>query len=233
MSSSILRGNDNTNQRPYHVRYGSGVNDWEVSAPSSDDLWQCTADDKSLWNDWYKCIESGEQVSFHTDPHSIGGEADNSGAKGDFRDAQTSPNDPLFMFHHNNLERNHMWWMRRKHHDADTVCSYYGFPVTGGEYIEPGGRNNGNGDFEGAHLNDVASSAWGFTANDLDFGSDDITYLTHADLICHMNPNTSPYTYDTNIDCLTDSTTCNDVQGAITRGGSGATRFLRDRSITS
>jgi len=46
---------------------------------------------------------------------------------GDFLDKATSPNDPLFMFHHNNVDRYYMEWQLRNYDDAP----YYGYPETG------------------------------------------------------------------------------------------------------
>jgi hypothetical protein len=45
---------------------------------------------------------------------------------GDFEDTVTSPNDPLFMFHHANLDRNNRWWM---HTAAAKSAIYYGYPA--------------------------------------------------------------------------------------------------------
>jgi hypothetical protein len=63
--------------------------------------------------------------SFHTGPHpGVGG---SSGTMvGDFEDAVTSPNDPLFMFHHSNMDRNNRWWM---HTAAAKSAIYYGYPA--------------------------------------------------------------------------------------------------------
>ena len=33
--------------------------------------------------------------------------------------------------------------------------------------------------------------------------------------MCWMNPDTAAYTFDTNFNCLNDSTSCSDVQGVI------------------
>ena len=123
------------------------------------------------------------------------------------------------MFHHANLDRSRLWWMLRNNQE-EGVCSYYSFPtenaptISGRGPIVPGGNN-----FYGAHLNDVVSSTWGFTADDLGttgaFDSDPAVTLgqaTHADILCWLNPESAPYTYDTHVDCLTDSTNCHAVQ---------------------
>ena len=46
---------------------------------------------------------------------------------GDLLDQATSPNDPLFMFHHCNLDRYLMEWQLRNDDDAP----YYGYPESG------------------------------------------------------------------------------------------------------
>ena len=46
---------------------------------------------------------------------------------GDFLDLATSPNDPLFIFHHANLDRYVMEWQLYHYDDAP----YYGYPETG------------------------------------------------------------------------------------------------------
>ena len=209
-SLSILRGTANLGTSPVVIRQGSGSG-WEARPPSIDDWWACTAEDG--FTDWYTCIEQG-RTSFHSGPHgSIGGRGADS-IRGDFEDPITSPNGPIFMFHHANLDRNRMWWMRR---NSGAACSYYGFPVTDAAFVGPRPGVEGAGSFDGAHLNDVAASAWGFTAAELGFEvpSDDGTPLTHADLTCWMDPSTAAYTYDTNADCLLDNSTCNSVQGVI------------------
>ena len=43
--------------------------------------------------------------------------------------------------------------------------------------ISPRPGAGGNGNFEGAHLNDVVARSWGFTANDLGFIVDGDTSL--------------------------------------------------------
>ena len=231
-SSSFLRGPENSVTTPFATRYGSGTG-WEssVSATCTDEWWGCTSEFHEAWNDWYACIESSNP-SFHSGPHvAIGGRAQGQGGggppmrqlqggameRGDFEDPVTSPNGPIFMFHHANLDRSRLWWTNR-HNDEAEICSYYGFPVDNAAYIfqttEAGGAN-----FEGAHLNDVVSSAWGFTPQDLGLTSMDSnatrtapSQLTHADILCWLNPETAPYTYDTHVDCWNDPSLCHAVQ---------------------
>jgi len=115
---------------------------------------------------------------------------------GDFKALGSSVNDPIFWFHHNNLERSHIGWMQN---NADMADVYYGFPLYG-DYI------NGtkfiafpNGTELGLGLNEVMSSSWGFT--DADVGiiahPDNPDQLwTHADAVCWLQPDRAPYTYD-------------------------------------
>jgi hypothetical protein len=63
--------------------------------------------------------------SFHSGPHpDVGGTSGTMA--GDFEDEVTSPNDPLFMFHHANMDRNNRWWM---HTAAAKSAIYYGYPA--------------------------------------------------------------------------------------------------------
>eukprot|EP00416_Gambierdiscus_australes_P017874 CAMPEP_0171064830 /NCGR_PEP_ID=MMETSP0766_2-20121228/6512_1 /TAXON_ID=439317 /ORGANISM="Gambierdiscus australes, Strain CAWD 149" /LENGTH=806 /DNA_ID=CAMNT_0011520897 /DNA_START=45 /DNA_END=2465 /DNA_ORIENTATION=- len=231
--SGFLRGADNTLTNAFVTRYGSG-SDWENTAPSAADWWACTSDaSHALWNDWYTCIEAG-QPSFHSGPHGGVGGRGNTGERGDFEDPITSPNAPIFMFHHANMDRNKAWWMLM--HGADK-CSYYGFPLTDAPQIGLGGGGGGGGgggngerpapgdgappngpppgrrlSFVGAHLNDVVSSTWGFTKADLGFEGDLSGQLTHADLLCWMGPETAAYTYDTHAEC-SSADNCHESQG--------------------
>lgn len=155
-TSTFLRGDGNLASEAFVVQYGSGTN-WEqttITATLENDWWACTVQDLVDWNSWYACIESGSP-SFHSGPHASiggimqaqrklqqGGGPPNGGGggppgggggtaemlRGDFEDTVTSPNGPIFMFHHANLDRNRLWWMRR-HNQEGLVCSYYDFPL--------------------------------------------------------------------------------------------------------
>lgn len=120
------------------------------------------------------------------DPPGGGGGGDGAQERGDFEDPITSPNGAIFMFHHANLDRGRLWWMQHNT-DEEEMCGYYGFPVENASLIMSNiqqGRNN----FVGAHLNDVLSSSWGFTAPDLGIdicmNSTTDQQLTHADIMC-------------------------------------------------
>ena len=140
----------------------------------------------------YECVEEGsaagttyQTISLHGGPHQTVGSKTGS-ERGDVEDPITSPNDPLFMFHHNNLERNKLHWMRR---NPELATTFYGYPVSGASALKGGA-------IEGMYLEDAASSAWGFTAADLGLGDDASTLLTHGDLVCGLDPKTAPYTFD-------------------------------------
>lgn len=149
-----------------------------------------------------------------------GGGGRGPSVRGDLEDPQTSPNSPLFMFFHANLDRNRLWWMQRHSTDEDK-CNYYGFPVENAPRISgPDRFTPGGADYYGAHLNDISSSAWGFTLQDLGFEgfatvanttntiNGTVYQVTNADLLCWLDPSTAPYTYDSHLDCLVDSSFC-------------------------
>lgn len=121
------------------------------------------------------------------------------------------------MFHHANLDRSRLWWMLRNN-QQEGVCSYYSFPTENAPTITGRQTTAGGSNFDGAHLNDVVSSTWGFTADDLGTGAFDsdpaltLGQATHADILCRLNAESAPYTYDTHLDCLSNSTKCNTVQ---------------------
>ena len=98
---------------------------------------------------------------------------------GDFADSWASPNDPIFFFHHANLDRHLMTWQRRHAHGAPT----YGFPTTSLPCVGHG-------------IDDVIASGWPFDARSL-LGSRHArgANLTNRDVIA-IDETTSPYTYD-------------------------------------
>merc|ERR1711865_398123 len=97
---------------------------------------------------------------------------------GDFADSWTSPNDPIFFFHHANVDRNLMTWQLR--HSAQ--APRYGFP---GEWLPCSGHG----------YEDVIASNWSFDAASL-LGEEHHRPLKNADII-GMNASNSPYIYDT------------------------------------
>jgi len=130
--------------------------------------------------------------SLHGGPHGQVGSS-SGGNSGDFEDPVTSPNDPLFMFHHANVDRSMRWWMLK---NAAKHSTFYGFPAANAEGI----RENTGKSYYGQNLPDVMSSTWGFTAADLGFSSAS-GFQTNADLLCHNGPSASAHTYDTEVAC--------------------------------
>jgi len=113
-------------------------------------------------------------------------------------DVVTSPNEPLFWFHHANMDRSKMWFMQM---NFDKENIFYGFPVSNSSSIPEGTV------YPGINLNDPMASAWGFTLYQLGLSSTPSnTLATHADMICHLSPHTSPYIYDDMVNCQTTNT---------------------------
>jgi len=98
---------------------------------------------------------------------------------GDFADSWTSPNDPIFFFHHANVDRNFMTWQLR--HQAQ--APRYGFPSV-------------SLPCSGHGYDDVISSSWPFDAAALLGGGEHQRSLTNADIV-GLNASSSPYSYDT------------------------------------
>ena len=114
---------------------------------------------------------------------------------GDFK-ALTSVNDPIFWFHHNNLERSHTGWMEN---NADKADMYYGFPLYGDSITPQGLVAFPDGMELGVGLNEVMSSTWGFTDADVGINAhpnNPSQLWTHADVVCWLQPDTAPYTFD-------------------------------------
>jgi len=98
---------------------------------------------------------------------------------GDFADAWTSPNDPIFFFHHANVDRHLMTWQQQNSEKAPT----YGYPTISLPCTGHG-------------LQDVVAATNKFTRNMLGLKGDGL--LTNADLIAVDGLSSqSSYTYDT------------------------------------
>jgi len=103
------------------------------------------------------------------------------GAAGDFWDGMTSPNDPIFWFHHPNVDRAFTEWQRRVgRRFIPDGPPYFGFPESG--------------HCPGHNLNDVISPTWPFNASLI--GKKFTRPLTNADLLEATQPGFL-YTYDT------------------------------------
>ena len=185
--TGYLRSDGNENKNPYTTRWGKVYN----YSPADYELCQSVS---GYWDNWYSCVEvgivAGDKLvdgSLHSGPHiSIGGSKLLN--RGDFRDVVTSPNDPLFMFHHANLDRSKMWFLFNNQEKAD---NFWGFPIVNSSSIVPP-----NDIYPGINLNDQMANAWGFTSEDLGIENGPSGLWTHADILCNVNPATSPYLYD-------------------------------------
>ena len=129
--------------------------------------------------------------------------------------------DPLYFFHHSNIERQRLTWMHLNQHQAAT---YYGLPVRGAPDVADGlldamGALQTHLGFTWRHLG-LTSETLGF---DLYTGDQD-ALLTHADFLCWAGPFTAPYTYDT-LQAMMDAT----VEQAPSQKGKSrlVTRFVR------
>lgn len=222
--AGYLRSSESTNASPNLTRMGAST-----YAYDGNDFWKCANLD-AFFYDWYECAESGtaggSQVvsgSLHSGPHAqIGGKSGTN--RGDFEDVATSPNEPLFFFHHANVDRNELWWMQK---NAAKRSSYYGFPAEKAIGIGPYSSMS----YIGQNLLDVVSSTWGFTASDLGLSSA-TDLLTNADVLCQLSPSTAPYTYDSHVACLADASACTAVwEGAA--DDSGATQSTTTGAITT
>merc|ERR1712154_401186 len=115
---------------------------------------------------------------------SIGAEREDQQMIGDFVDQSTSPNDPIFMFHHVNMDRYLMEWQLRHYDDSP----YYKYPTSGYQ--------------TGLNLDDVVSPEAPFTK--LLFAKDSIGDgpYTIRDIWDGTNIVDAVYTYDTVLDLI-------------------------------
>ena len=115
---------------------------------------------------------------------------------GDFADAWTSPNDPIFFPHHANVDRNLMAWQSRHGHSAPT----YGFPTVRGP-LAPGHALHDviapADPFEvGALFNLSLLAGSGVSAGAAGALRAD-ALLTNEALLALTTPDVAPYEYDT------------------------------------
>ncbi|CAE7266133.1 griF, partial [Symbiodinium sp. CCMP2592] len=97
---------------------------------------------------------------------------------GDFADAWTSPNDPIFFFHHANVDRHLMTWQQRHLEKAP----HFGF-------LQPSLPCKGHG------LKDIIGAAHPFDGALL--GLEDGRLLTNEEVLAADGIHSGPYTYDT------------------------------------
>ena len=118
---------------------------------------------------------------------------------------QAGPNDPVFFFHHANVERSRHWWTWTRAHDAD---DYWAYPL-----LDPD-TTVGTDAFTGRRapgqlLNETLSDGWGFSMDDLGFepraGESPETLVTNARLLCELAPGAAPYAYEDLVRCRESS----------------------------
>ena len=178
---------------------------------SQDVFWRCIYE-PTTFLDWNRCVDLGTAPdgsdlgdSTHRGAHFSVGGTDGDGSDGDFHDAFAGPNDPIFFFHHANVERSRHWWSVTRAHDAD---DYYAFPL-----LDPD-ATVGTDAFTGRRapgqlLNDTLSDGWGFSLDDLGFepraGETPTTLVTNARLLCELAPGAAPYAYQDLVQCRESS----------------------------
>jgi len=197
----MLRGSSSTRTESVALRFGSSAYTF-----ASNDYWKCSNLD-GYWNDWYQCAEAGtagglslSNARVHGGAHQgVGGKSGTDSS--DFEDPTTSPNDPIFFFHHANVDRSAFHWMAV---NTDKRSTFYGYPAEDATGAGPTAESS----YYGQSLLDKMSDAWGFSAQDLGL-SDSTDSQTNADILCRVAPPTAVYTYDSLVACATgDSAPC-------------------------
>lgn len=206
--AGFLRNNINRLNTSFVTRYG-------IAAVYHSDVQDNCTIAPPCWKDWNECINK-----IHDTAHGELG----SGAKSlgglffgvaDFSDT-TNPNDPMFWFVHNNFERNRMKWLAA--HSAE-LPTYYGYD----EEFRFSRKTDQQHEFHvsrktdqqhkhkqfahpksvplGTSLTEVVNAQWAWPAEELgleDRANESFlnkTALTHADILCHLGPETSPYRF--------------------------------------
>ena len=203
-AAGYLRRPESTLASPYIVRLGG---DYVLR---DEVFWRCV-EEPTTFLEWHRCVDLGEAPggdnlddSIHNGAHALIG-GGTSPADGDFSDAFTSLNDPVFFFHHANIERNRHWWTWTRAHDAN---DYWAYPLsdpdaTVGTDVSTGRRAPGQ------LLNDTLSDGWGFSMDDLGFepraGETPNTLVTNARLLCELAPGAAPYAYEDLVRCRESS----------------------------
>merc|ERR1712232_1505394 len=114
-----------------------------------------------------------------------------------------SPNDPLFPFHHTNLDRLNMHWqVDASSRYPDLPSKLWGYPLNKTAWLQAWRgkpsvldvKHAWMGAGEGCGLHDVISETFPFVA--LDGSAPKSAGFTHADILDAYSPGGAPYTYD-------------------------------------
>ena len=207
-AAGYLRHPDSTISAGGVVRFGGGY------VLERDAFWRCV-EEPTTFLEWNMCVDLGFAPdgsdlgdSTHRGAHTgVGGFEDPRylNNDGDFHDTFAGPNDPIFFFHHANVERSRHWWTWTRAHDAD---DYWAYPL-----LDPD-ATVGTDAFTGRRapgqlLNDTLSDSWGFSMDDLGFepraGETPDTLVTNARLLCELAPGAAPYAYEDLVQCRESS----------------------------
>ena len=207
-AAGYLRHPDSMTSVSGVVRFGGDY------ALDKDAFWRCV-DESATFLEWHKCVDLGFAPdgsdlgdSTHRGAHGgVGGFWDSGTgiSDGDFDDIFAGTNDPIFFFHHANVERSRHWWSATRAHDA---VDYYAYPL-----LDPD-ATVGTDAFTGRRapgqlLNNTLSDGWGFSLDDLGFepraGETPTTLVTNARLLCELAPGAAPYAYQDLVQCRESS----------------------------
>jgi hypothetical protein len=200
--NGFMRGNfpANVQTSPYVTRYGRGYKFQHFDVCSNV---------RGSWPDWFSCFETGKigkaanmtptslpDGPFHPGAHwGVGGTKagcidpgcwKDGDPMGDFWDPATSPNDPLFIFHHVNIDRSKF---RFNKVNMEKRKDWYGYPLKSTSCLWPNPCAQ-----TGTGLHDIVSGLWPFRGSLIGLDKES---LTHADVACHLDVFSANYTYDT------------------------------------
>jgi len=159
---------------PYITRFGNSLD----HAFTAEQQQEC-AEEPACWSSWNQCIMRLHAVKAATRT------VDNVSYASDTDDLVSSPMDLPFFPFHANLDRNKMKWMANHPEEAGV---YYGYSGQCQAHDNCVGRR-------GTELDSVISQIWKFSSADLGLTSITSDALTHADLLCHLRPESAPYRY--------------------------------------
>lgn len=189
------------------VRYGEIYKGWKHGTTGPID---CTHHGLFPWYKYHQCIDfkytnttgNGEEGNYHKSVHlDVGGTMNfdfydcvslKNYSYGDFDVGAYSITDPIFFFHHINMDREMHAWQSL---NSETAICYYGFTYDGYCCNNVGERDE---DCVDLGLTDYLSEYWCFTDYDLGIyiHDDPNTCWKVYEAICHLSFNTAPYTYD-------------------------------------